>query len=80
MGHPKLLLSQRLFITIFGPGPYSMKILDHFTMFIYEIFFAKIIFWLKLDSNLGQLELPQEDALDHWASELVINFGRTLEI
>ena len=49
-------------------------------MFIYDFFFAKIIFWLKLDSNLGQLELPQEDALDHWASELVINFGRTLEI
>ena len=58
----------------------SCEFSSHVTMFIYEIFFAKIIFWLKLDSNLGQLELPQEDALDHWASELVINFGRTLEI
>ena len=61
-----------------GGGRMMKKV--YCTMFIYEIFFAKIIFWLKLDSNLGQLELPQEDALDHWASELVINFGRTLEI
>ena len=41
---------------------------------------AKTNFWLNLDSNLRLLEFPQEDALDHWASQLDKNLGSTLDI
>ena len=41
---------------------------------------AKKNFWPNLDSNLGLAEIPQEDALDHWASQLDKHLGESLDI